>query len=82
MKRFAGILLIFLGVLMLVFGLAGTAFVQDLMPITGSFDSDSHTYYQIVLTGPAPPPYIPLTLIGVGVLAIAAGILVRRRKAP
>ena len=79
MKALAGTLFIMVGVAAIVFGCAGLPFIQDLMPIT-IFGGDAHSYYRVVPTGSAQPPYVSLLLIGAGVLTVVGGIVICRRK--
>ena len=73
--------MIVLGVLFSIAGLIGTPLVQDLMPVTILFDSNIHSYLRAVPATAQPSPFIPLVLIVVGVIIIAVGTLIRRRKA-
>jgi len=80
MKKIAGNIIVVLGVLFAIAGLIGTPLVQDLMPINILFDSNTHSYLRVVPATAQPSPYIPLVLIVVGVIIIAVGTLIRRRK--
>ena len=73
--------MIVLGVLFSIAGLIGTPLVQDLMPVTILFDSNIHSYLRVVPATAQPSPFIPLVLIVVGVIIIAVGTLIRRKKA-
>jgi len=74
MKRFAGTIIILLGI-----GLVGAPFIWDFLPVDFFISGNSHAYIRVVAE-PAPSSCIPLILIGVGILTIAAGIFVRRRN--
>jgi len=78
-KALAGIIFMLVGIAAIVLGCAGLPFAQDLMPIT-ILGGDAHSYYRVVPTGSAQPPYVSLLLIGAGVLAVVGGIVIRRRK--
>jgi len=81
MKRLAGSILVILGILAVLIGLAGTPFVQDLMPVTSPFAGNSHTYLRMVPADPAPSPYAAVAVICAGFIAIVAGLFLRRRGA-
>ena len=85
MKRFAGITLIVLGTVVVVWGVLATQFVQDLMPIHLPSSGETHTYLRWVPADPAqassPSPFLAPGLIIVGLIAVVVGARMGRRGA-
>ena len=81
MKRLAGITLIALGSIAVIWGVLGTQIVQDLMPITLPSSGNTHTYLRWVPADPAPSPYLAPGLILFGLIAVAVGARIGRRGA-
>jgi hypothetical protein len=81
MKRLASIALIAVGTLLVIGGVLGLQFVQDLMPINLPSFGDAHTYVRMVPTDPAPSPNLAPALIIAGLVAVVVGARLRRRGA-
>ena len=83
MKRFAGITLIVLGIVVVIWGVLGTQFVQDLMPINLPSSGETHTYLRWVPVdpAPAPSPFLAPALIILGLITVVVGARVARRGA-
>ena len=81
MKRFAGLTLIVLGTVVVIWGVLGTQFVQDLMPINLPSSGETHTYLRWVPADPAPSSFLAPALIIVGLTAVVVGARIGRRGA-
>ena len=85
MKRFAGITLIVLGIVVVILGVLGTQLVQDLMPIHLPSSGETHTYLRWVPADPdpasAPSPFLAPALIIVGLIAVVVGARMGHRGA-
>jgi hypothetical protein len=82
MKKFFAYLMMVIGIVIAIAGLAGTPLIQDFLPINLMLPAgyqDSHHYLRIVPAEPQAIAYLPYLLLLLGLAALITGLILRRK---